>query len=27
MGNLLQLFAHGCDRWVASCGWWEVGGW
>jgi len=20
MGNLLQLFAHGCDRWVASGG-------
>jgi len=27
MGNLLQLFAHGCDRWVASGRRWEVSGW
>jgi len=27
MGNLLQLFAGRCDRWVASCGRWVVGGW
>jgi len=22
MGNLLQLFAYGCDKWVASGGCW-----
>jgi len=22
----LQQFAYRCDRWVASCGHWEVGG-
>jgi len=27
MGYKLQLFVHGCDRWVASCRHWEVGGW
>jgi len=27
MGNILQLFARGCDQWVASGGCWEVGGW
>jgi len=27
MGNLLQLFVYGCDKWVATCGLWEVGGW
>jgi len=27
MGNLLQLFAHGCGKWVTSCMRWEVGGW
>jgi len=27
MANLLQLFAHRCSKWVASCGRWEVGGW
>jgi len=27
MGDLLQQFAHRCDRWMASCGHWEVGGW
>jgi len=26
MANLLQLFAYRCDKWVASCGRWEVGG-
>jgi len=27
MGNLLQLSAHRCDKWVARCGRWEGGGW
>jgi len=27
MGNLLQLFAHRYDKWVASRGRREVGGW
>jgi len=27
MGNLLQLFAYRCDKWVASCGGWKGGGW
>jgi len=27
MGDLLQLFAHICNRWVASCRRWVVGGW
>jgi len=27
MGDLLQLFAHGCGKWVTSCMRWEVGGW
>jgi len=27
MGDLLQLFVHGCDKWVASCACWEVSGW
>jgi len=26
MGSILQLFAHRCSKWVASCGRWEVGG-
>jgi len=26
MENLLQLFAHGCDKWVASCGRWGLRG-
>jgi len=26
MGDLLQLFAHGYDKWVASGGRWEGGG-
>jgi len=26
MANLLQLFAHRCSKWVASCGRWDVGG-
>jgi len=27
MGNLLQLFAHACDKWVVSGGRWEGDGW
>jgi len=27
VANLLQLFAHACDKWVACCRRWEVGGW
>jgi len=27
MGNILQLFVRGCDKWVVCCGHWEVGGW
>jgi len=27
MGDLLQLFAHGYDKWVSSGGRWEVGEW
>jgi len=27
MGDLLQLFAHGCGKWVTSCMRWEVGRW
>jgi len=27
MGNLLQLFSHRCNKWVASGGHWEVDGW
>jgi len=27
MGDLLQLFVHGCDKCVASCRHWEVDGW
>jgi len=27
MGDLLQLFAHACDKWVASGRCWAVGGW
>jgi len=27
MGDLLQLFVYGCDKWVACCGRWDVGGW
>jgi len=26
IGNLLQLFVHGCDKWMASGGPWEGGG-
>jgi len=26
MGYILQLFAHGCEKWVASGGCWEVSG-
>jgi len=26
MGDLLQLFVYGCDKWVASGGYWEGGG-
>jgi len=27
MGNLLQLFVYGCDKWMVSCGRWEGGWW
>jgi len=27
MQNILQLFAHGCSKWVACCGCGDVGGW
>jgi len=27
MGDLLQLFAYGYDKWVSSGGRWEVGEW
>jgi len=27
MGDLLQLFAYGYDKWVSSGGHWEVGEW
>jgi len=27
MRDLLQLFAHGYDKWVLSRGHWEGGGW
>jgi len=26
MGNLLQLFVYGCDKWMACYGHWEGGG-
>jgi len=25
MGDLLQLFEYVCNKWVVSCGRWEVG--
>jgi len=27
MGNILQLFARRCGKWVACSGYWEVSGW
>jgi len=26
MGDLLQLFVHRFDKWMASCGGWDGGG-
>jgi len=27
MGCILQLFVHRFDKWMASCGGWDGGGW
>jgi len=27
MGSILQKFVYECDKWVASCGHWDVSRW